>query len=240
MRSLRQLPPSCWRIRRSRGHRSAGRAGPLGARFDDDVPFSSSRRGDTGRLRIFSSQSIQRQLLFSMGVLLLLIVLGGAWSASRTRLERRADVHAEAASMAAASAAYFDQYLRGLDSTASVLARHPAVVAPDAADCGRLLAGVLRAQPLIVNVVLRAPDGTLRCSGLDGRDAGPGTVDRHVGQVVSSGRPVVSGLTIDPVTHKPTVVMAYPVSRPVAGVIDFDINLSELQTLFSGIPLPGG
>jgi signal transduction histidine kinase len=65
-------------------------------------------------------------------------------------------------------------------------------------------------------------------------------VDRHVGQVVSSGRPVVSGLTIDPVTHKPTVVMAYPVSRPVAGVIDFDINLSDLQTLFAGIPLPGG
>jgi signal transduction histidine kinase len=202
-------------------------------------------------LRILSTQSIQRQVLVSSGVLLLLIGLGAAWSVNRTRLERRAEVHAEAASVVATSVAYFDWYLRGLDSMASVLVRHPSVVAPNTAGCDRLFADVLRDRPLMLNVVLRAPDGTLRCSGLQARDISLGAMDQHVEQVVSSGRQVVSGLTIGPVTHKPTVVMAYPVegdrspqhpdSRPpVVGVIDFEINLPGLQTLFAGIPLPEG
>jgi signal transduction histidine kinase len=202
-------------------------------------------------LKILSTQSIQRQVLVSTGVLLVLFALGAAWSVNRTRLEHRAEVQAEAASIVATSVAYFDWYLRGLDSIASVLVRHPAVVAPNTARCDRLFADLLGDRPLIRNVVLRAPDGTLRCSGLQARDINLGAIDQHVAQVVSSGRPVVSGLTIGPVTHRPTVVMAYPVegdrgpqhpdSRPpVVGVIDFEIDLPGLQTLFAGIPLPDG
>jgi protein-S-isoprenylcysteine O-methyltransferase Ste14 len=81
-------------------------------------------------LTILGRQSIQRQVLVSTGVLLLLIALGAAWSVNRTRLERRAEVQAEAASIVATSAAYLDRYLRGVDSTASVLVRHPAMVPP--------------------------------------------------------------------------------------------------------------
>ena len=202
-------------------------------------------------MTIFSRQSIQRQVLASTGVLLLLIALGAAWSVNRTRLERRAEVHAEAAAIVATSVAYLDRYLRGVDSTASVLVRHPAVVPPITAECSRLFAGVMRDQPLILDVVLRAPDGTLRCSGLQARDISPGAMDRHVDEVVSSGHSLVSGLTIGAVTHRPTVVMAFPVegdrspqhagSRPaVAGVIDFEINLPRLQSLFAGIPVPDG
>jgi two-component system NtrC family sensor kinase len=193
-------------------------------------------------LTIFSTQSIQRQVLVSTGVLLLLIALGATWSVKRTRLERRAEVHAEAASIVATSVAYLDRYLRGVDSTASVLVRHPAVVPPITAECNRLFAGVMRDQPLILDVVLRAPDGRLRCSGLQGRDISPGAMDRHVDEVVSSGHSLVSGLTIGAVTHRPTVVMAFPVEgdRSVAGVIDFEINLPGLQSLFAGIPLPDG
>jgi C4-dicarboxylate-specific signal transduction histidine kinase len=193
-------------------------------------------------LTILSTQSIQRQVLVSTGVLLLLIALGAAWSVNRTRLERRAEVHAEAASIVATSVAYLDRYLRGVDSTASVLVRDPAMVPPITAECSRVLAGVLRDQPLILDVVLRAPDGTLRCSGLQARDISLGAMDRHVDQVVSSGHPLVSGLTIGTVTHKPTVVMAFPVEgdRSVAGVIDFEINLPGLQNLFTSIPLPDG
>ena len=194
-------------------------------------------------MRILSTQSIQRQVLVSNGLLLLLIALGAAWSVNRTRLERRAEVHAEAASIVATSVAYLDRYLRGVDSIASVLVRHPAVVPPITAECSRVLAGVLRAQPLILDVVSRAPDGRLRCSGLQASDISPGAMDRHVDQVVSSGHPLVSGLTIGPVTHKPTVVMAFPVEgdhRSVVGVIDFDINLPGLQALFTAVPLPDG
>ena len=199
-------------------------------------------RQERERLTILSTQSIQRQVFVSTGVLLLLIALGAAWSVKRTRLERRAEVHAEAASIVATSVAYLDRYLRGVDSTASVLVRHPAVVPPITAECSRLFAGVMRDQPLILDVVLRAPDGTLRCSGLQAPDISLGAMDRHVDEVVSSGHSLVSGLTIGPVTHKPTVVMAYPVQgdRSVVGVIDFEINLPGLQSLFTGIPLPDG
>jgi len=82
----------------------------------------------------------------------------------------------------------------------------------------------------------------LRCSGLQARDISLGAMDRHVDEVVSSGRSLVSGLTIGAVTHRPTVVMAFPVegNRSVVGVIDFEINLPGLQSLFAGIPLPDG
>jgi len=202
-------------------------------------------------LTILSRQSIQRQVLVSTGVLLLLFALGAGWSVNRTRLERRAEVHAEAASIVATSVAYLDRYLRGVDATAAVLVRHPAVVPPITAECSRLFADVMRDQPLILDVVLRAPDGRLRCSGLQGGDISPGAMDRHVDEVVSSGHSLVSGLTIGSVTHRPTVVIAFPVEGdripqpagshpPVVGVIDFEINLLGLQRLFTAIPLPDG
>ena len=61
-------------------------------------------------LKILGTQSIRRQVLVFAGVLLLPIVIGAAWSSNRTRNERRAEVDAEAAVLAATSAAYFDEY----------------------------------------------------------------------------------------------------------------------------------
>ena len=80
---------------------------------------------------MFSTQSIRRQVLVFACLLLLPIVIGAAWSSNRTRNERRAEIDAEAAALAATSAAYLDEYLRGLDSVAAVLVRHPALSAPN-------------------------------------------------------------------------------------------------------------
>ena len=177
-------------------------------------------------------------------LLLLPLLLGIGWSSNRTRLERRAEVLAEAASITATSVAYFDRYLHGVDSIASVLVRHPAVIGLNREECDRLFAGVLHDQPLLLNVVLRAPDGSLRGSGLQARDVGgPVVTTQYVQQVVSSGRPVVSDLTLGPVSHKPTVVLAYPVrsdAGSIVGVLDFGIDLSQLQTLFARLPLAEG
>ena len=135
-------------------------------------------------------QSIRRQVLLATGLVLLPIVIGALWSSNRTRDERRAEVQAEATSIVATSVAYFDQYLRGLDSMASVLVRHPAVVALNREQCDRLFADVLRDRPLILNVVLRAPDGTLKGSGLRAPEGGGQRIATpYVDQVVSSGRP---------------------------------------------------
>jgi signal transduction histidine kinase len=53
----------------------------------------------------------------------------------------------------------------------------------------------------------------------------------------------VSDLTISPETQKPTVVLAYALrtrDKSLAGVLDFGIDLSGLQTMFASIPLPEG
>jgi C4-dicarboxylate-specific signal transduction histidine kinase len=178
--------------------------------------------------------------------LLLPILIGAAWSSNRTRSEHWADVDAEAAVLAAASAAYFDEYLRGLDSAAAVLGRHPAVTATNREDCDRLFGDLLKVQPLILSVVVRARDGTVQCSGsgLPGRDASRRTPISPVeDRVITSGQPVVSDLTVAPETQKPTIIMAYPVrdaGGSVVGVLGFGIDLSHLQTLFASVPLPGG
>jgi C4-dicarboxylate-specific signal transduction histidine kinase len=194
-------------------------------------------------LTLLSTQSIRRQIVISAGIFFLLIAVAAGWSANRTRTERRAELDAEAAALASTSAASFDEYLRGVDSVAAVMARRAATPL-HSEDCTEAFADLLRVQPLILNVVMRARDGAVQCSGLQGPDAGqrrpiPVVEDN----AVPSGQPFVSDLTIDAATQKPTVVMTYPVrvaGNSVVGVLDFGINLSRLHTLLAGIPLPEG
>ena len=86
--------------------------------------------------------------------LLIPFALAAIWSANRTRIEREEEVEQQAESVAHTSAAYLDEYLNGLDSMASALARHPAVMTLDRANSDRLFAGVLRGQPLLLNIRL--------------------------------------------------------------------------------------
>ncbi|MEO8259303.1 MAG: sensor histidine kinase [Acidobacteriota bacterium] len=209
--------------------------------LDDD---RAPRRGFLARFRVFRTPSIRRQVLVSACLLLLPIVIGAVWSSTRMRHERRAEVDAEAAALAATSAAYLDQYLRGLDSVAAVLITHPALSDPDHDSCNQLFADLLKAEPLLLDVVVRARDGAVNCSGLPGDRVSRRTpVTVFEGEVLSSGQPSISDLTISAETQKPTVVLGYPVPGPdgsPAGVLGFGVDLSRLQTLFASIPLPEG
>ena len=186
---------------------------------------------------------IRQQVLLTSGLLILPIFIGAAWSSNRTRRERRAEVAGEAQSMATASAAFFTQYLNGLDAMASALVRNPAVIGLKREECDRLFAEILRSQPLLLNVVLRDSHEGLRGTG---RPAPAGTqkmATPWVREAIASGRPVVSGLTIGQVTRLPTVVLAYPVrdeDGAVVSVLDFGLNLLQLQTLLGGLSLPEG
>ena len=85
-----------------------------------------------------------------------------AWSADRARLDREAEVSEEASRLAATTAAYLDQYLSSIDSLASALVRHQAVLASDRGQCDRLLADVLHDQHLLLNIVLSDVGGEVR------------------------------------------------------------------------------
>lgn len=195
-------------------------------------------------MRLFNSQPLRRQIVVLTSVMLLLYAVVAAWASSRTRAEREEEVRDQAESVATTAAAYLRQYLAGIDSMASALVRHPAVIALDHEPCDTLLAGVLRDQPMLLNVVVTDTAGAVRCTGLPARARlEPGTVQPYVHDAIASGKPVVSELIAGIVTGKPTIVLGYPVrgaSGAVVGVLGLGIDLVQLQTVFSHIPLAEG
>jgi len=177
-------------------------------------------------------------------VLLVPFFFAAAWSMSRTRVERSAEMREQAGTIAATAGAYLNQYLTGLDSMASVLALHPSVMALDHEQSDRLFASALRDQPLVLNILVSDTQGQIKGSALAARASLGAVVSmQYVNEVVRSGKPVVSELMTGQVSGKPTVVLAYPVRNTqdaVVGVLALGLNLTRMQRLFSDIPLPEG
>jgi C4-dicarboxylate-specific signal transduction histidine kinase len=195
-------------------------------------------------LRILEAQPLRRQVIVATCGLLIPFALAAIWSANRTRVEREEEVEQQAESVAHTSAAYLNEYLSGLDSMASALTRHPAVMTLDRASSDRLFADVLSGQPLLLNIVLTDRNAVVKGTGLPVRvELGPKALS-YVQAVLSSGKALISELTTGQVSGKPTVVLAYPVRQEgrsdVVGVLALGINLTEMQTLFRDIPLPEG
>src|SRR3954471_24196594 len=93
-------------------------------------------------------------------------VIAAMWSATRSRDERANELRDQAASVAVTAAAYLNTYLTGLDSMASALTRHPAVMALDRRQWDLLFEAVLRDQPLILNISAIDLAGNYRGSGV--------------------------------------------------------------------------
>jgi len=195
-------------------------------------------------LRILKAQPIRRQVVAVTCALLVPFFVAAAWSMSRTRIERADEVRDQAGTIAATAAAYLSQYLSGLDSMASALALHPAVMDLDRAQCDRLFGIALRDQPLVLNILVTDTQGQIKGSALSvAATVGSVAARQYVDEVATSGKPVVSELMTGRVSGKPTLVLAYPVRSPagaVTGVLALGVNLTRLQTLFSDIPLPEG
>src|SRR5207244_8296750 len=122
-----------------------------------------------------------------------------------------------------------------LDSMASALVRHQAVVAFDSSACDRLFAEVLHDQPLVLNIVLSDLTGMIKGTALPLHSgAAPAAALPRVREaVIASGKPIVTELTNGVVTGKPTVILAYPVRREgsdaVDGVLGIGLDLAKLQ-----------
>jgi C4-dicarboxylate-specific signal transduction histidine kinase len=190
-------------------------------------------------LRIFRALPLRRQVIAATCALLLFFLGSSLISANRTWREAQHDVQTQAGSIAATTAAYLDLYLNGLDSMASALTRHPAIVALDGAQSDALFVNVLRGQPLLLNLFVSDGSGALRGSGLP--KTAPVSPRQFIKDVLATGKPVVSELTTGQLSGKPSVVLAYPVfdgGGAVVGVLGLGINLMELQVLFNAIPLP--
>jgi C4-dicarboxylate-specific signal transduction histidine kinase len=192
-------------------------------------------------LRFLKALPIRRQAIAATCALIIPFAVVELWSENRSLAERAEEVQAQAASVAATAASHLNQYLNGLDSMASALVRHPAVIAGDRATCDRLFAEVLDHQPLLLNAALTDTSGRLRGSGLPTGDSM--LTMGYPTDVMSADKPIVSPLMLGQVSKKPTIVLAYPVhddNGTVVGVLGLGVNLTQLQTLFNVIPLPNG
>ncbi len=175
--------------------------------------------------------------------MLVVIAAGAAWSMRLTRSEREQEVRTEASSMSAIAAAYLNQYLDSLDAIAAVLAHHPAVVALDPVESSRAFEEILRTQPLLLNVILRGADGSIRGSGVPlSDDAIAAPLPPFSAAVLVSGQPVSSDLYRGPVGRL-TLARAYPVrgrTGAVIGVLGLGLDVARLQEVFARVELPEG
>src|SRR3990172_7511866 len=188
-------------------------------------------------VKLLNAQPIRRQRVAVTCLMTLPLMAAIGWDASRTRLERAAEVRDQAAAVATAAAAAVDQYFASLDAMASVLVRHPAIRALDGDEFNLLLAALLVDQPLVANVSLRDRNGVVRAAGAGLVDGRPQQVPAppHVLEVLATGRPTVTDFAVGQVSGRPTVFQAYPVrgaDDSVIGVINFAVNVSRLQQVF--------
>ena len=176
-------------------------------------------------------------------MLLVPFIAAAGWSANRSRIEKADELREQAASVAATAGAYLNTYLGGLDSMASALARHPAVMTLDTRQCNTLFEAVLRDQPLMLNIVVSDPVGQIMGSGVPARPRLSPEAMPYVDETIKTGRPQVSELVLGRISNQPTIVLSYPVRNAqggLVGVLGLGLNLARLQTLFANIPLPDG
>jgi two-component system NtrC family sensor kinase len=195
-------------------------------------------------LRVLRTQPILRQVAVAAVLLLLPVVVAAVWSGNRLRLERADEVEAEAGRLATTATALLAEYFASLDGMASLLVRHPAVVAMDAGAARPVFTRLLSEQPLLSNVVLRDADARLVLTMVDRGTEGlpPAPV---IVQVLETGRPAVSQVEVGPLTRRPLVMLAYPMttadgSGRVTGVLGISLNLERLERLFASLSLPNG
>ena len=179
------------------------------------------------------------------GLLLVPFIAAAGWSANRSRIEHADELREQAASVAATVGAYLDTYLAGLDSMSSALARHPAVMNLDKAQCDPLFEAVLRDQPLLLNIVVSDLEGLVMGSGVASNATArlSSAALPYVTETIRSGKPQVSELMTGRISNQPTIVLSYPVRNAagaLVGVLGLGLNLKRLQTLFSDIPLHNG
>jgi signal transduction histidine kinase len=198
-------------------------------------------------LKFLRTQPILRQVSVAAFVLMLLVAVAVVWSGNQARWERTNEVEAEAGRLATTATALLDEYFGSLDAIASLLVRHPAVLALDGTASTPLFAQILSEQPLLNNILLRAADGQLVATGVEGSTAQP-AAPPVVFQVLATGRPAVSQLEVGPITGRQTVLLAYPIPArgPTAapavarGVLGISLNLQRLERVFSNLSLPVG
>ena len=193
-------------------------------------------------MRRFWAQTLRRQLLIAILLLLLPLLAAATWSGAIAFRERVDDLRDEAIVASTTTAAYLNRYIGSLDLMATALGLHPAVQALDAATASNLLNRTLPQQPALLNVVLVARDRREVARAAD-PNVSVGAGEDWAAPALASGNRVISPLQLDKETGTHYIVVAYPVrnaTREVIGALGFRIRLQSIQDVFEQLPLPDG
>ncbi len=174
--------------------------------------------------------------------MLLMLLAAIVWAGNQTRLERRAELSAQSASLAASVSTSLDQYLGAAYALGSTLAQHDAVRTLDPVGAQRLFASVMREQPSIANIALADASARLLATAGTPSPSQVPVLD-FVREALLGNRPVLSDLFVAPSSHVPMVVLALPVHDAAGGpvgLLGLVLDLPRIQGAFSSIPLPHG
>jgi two-component system NtrC family sensor kinase len=193
-------------------------------------------------MRRFWAQTLRRQLLIAILLLLVPLLAAATWSGAVAFRERVEDLRDEAIVASTTSAAYLNRYIGSLDLMATALGLHPAVQALDADEVQQLFARMLPQQPALLDVVLVARDRREVARAADPSAEGF-TGEEWAAPVLASGARVISPLHLDRSAGTGYIVIAYPVrdtAHDVIGALGFRIRLGSIQDVFEQLPLPQG
>jgi signal transduction histidine kinase len=193
-------------------------------------------------MRRFWSQTLLRQLLIAIVLLLVPLLAAATWAGMVAFQERVQDLRDEAAVASTTTAAYLNRYIGSLDLLAAALSQHPAIQTLDAAATSAMFSRTLPQQAGLVNMMLVAPDRREVARAAAGGQSGGGEAD-WARTVLETGARAVGPLQTGKETGTHFVIVGYPVRNAegaVVGVLGFCIGLESVQGMFEQLPLPPG
>lgn len=193
---------------------------------------------ERARTRLFT-------LRLTLFLLVLLAVVPALGLALYADLEQRrltvAAAEQETLHLMRLATAHQEQLLEGVRNLLLVVANLPEVQRGDGVACGRVLAGVLRAQPLYLNLGVARADGSIFCSALPG-PTGVRIADRLYFQTAVVTRAFAVGeYQVGRITGRPSLNFGTPVLGPsgeVIGVAFGAVDLRQLGRSIAAVGLP--
>ena len=190
-------------------------------------------------MRRFWAQSLWRQLLIAIVLLLVPVLAAAVWSGWATYRERIDDLRSQTRGFAQTTAAWVNRDLEVFDRMALFIGGLPAVQRLDPARTADVLRSPLLTRSAALDILLARPDGTIvgRARN-DALDSGTAWIARVM---------QANGRVIIPInTHRRApqhLLLGYPVRDPsgrtfaALGVL---ITLQPLQSALAALPLPEG
>jgi PAS domain S-box-containing protein len=186
--------------------------------------------------------SLLMRVVLIIAAALLPPLLMQAFNEAALRSAQRAEVRAQALRDAQAVAAEIDAIVGGVRNALVATAANPSVRAADGATCAARLQSVFEDLSFLRALTLVGDDGGTICTaGLRGGE--PPTGDTAAVQLARArGEFALGGYTLDPVTGRAELPVAYPVrgARGPGPVLVGEIDLSWLHKRLSGRLLPYG